>query len=186
MAPGSSLVGGTYRRQPKVIDVSPSHWSLSLSLPHPSSCLSTKLINIYSGEDYETKIHLGLSCVSAPGPEKQQNQVGDSWINCIDSLPCRWPISGDHKPQRTHLESWWIFYWDLPLGPPLELPPLKALRTGDPAHSFSVPLHFPLKLATSTLLSPKLQGCLLLPLQLVSRASYSFYHSLLPPLWLPR
>ena len=25
-------------------------------------------------------IHLGLSCVSAPGPEKQQNQVGDARI----------------------------------------------------------------------------------------------------------
>ena len=62
-------------------------------------------------------------------------------------------------PERTHLERWWIFNWDPHLGHSLNSPPLKTLRTKNPAcPTFPPQHHLPLRCFINIIfLSPKLQ-----------------------------
>ena len=100
------------------------------------------------------------------------------------------PIGGDHDPEGTRLESWWMFCGDPPLGPSLKIPPLKALRKDDAAAlpSGSMPMPFPssssLPQASCLYLSPKLQGLCFCPCNVFW--SHFFYSSLHLPLWLSK
>ena len=64
-------------------------------------------------------------------------------------------------PERTHLESWWIFYWDLPLRPPGKYLHVEALACSSPTpHLSMMPPPPPLlsRCITFILLYPKFQG----------------------------
>ena len=98
--------------------------------------------------------HLGLSCVSAPVPEKQQKQA--EWHHAWhqDQLQDYWPtplvLINQCRPRLWGYtqESWWILYYVPP-----RRPQVKALRRKDPAltrlsplstpEPFSTPLPFP-------------------------------------------
>ena len=174
------------RRSPE--QRAPNGWQgtkLGKQGPHPQSNLSSP------GLFYlETVSRPQLYFSSKP---RKAAKLGEQCQNQLKTLPCHWPVSGDHDSERAHQESQWKFYWNPPLRPPLRFLPVRESKASTQKiqgkHSYSgeqlKPFPFPPSSSAAFLTGTHLLNSKAMDSGNLSQANPLILSSKPPFLWFP-